>query len=55
MGAPSMLPAENKRVNLGCKMALKTVLDLYWVDCFGCTVCSAAVNQDLNEQSGGHI
>ena len=55
MGALSMLPAENKKVNLGCKIALKTVSDLYWVDCFDCTVCSAAVNQDLNERSGGHI
>ena len=50
MGALSMLPKENKRVIIGCNMVTKTVA-IY----LRCTVCSAAVNQDLNEPSGPHI
>ena len=56
MGALSMLPKENKRVILGCKMVKKNcgflLGSLFNVQC---TVCSAAVNQDLNEPSGPHI
>ena len=54
MDALSTLPAENERVILRCKIGAKTVRCFYWVDC-SYTVCSAVVNQDLNEPSGPHI